>query len=327
MIPPMVPLLHHVDSGATVSVVLVNWNTKELLRNCLESLLANAAVPLEVFVVDNGSSDGSPEMVESDFAGVDLIRNRENLGFGKAVNLGMARATGPVVMLLNTDTIVPPDSVRTVQDYLEMTPDAAVVGVQLLNADGSRQNSIANFPTLLTELGNKSLLRKLFPARYPGKEREFPGPVEVESVIGACMFVRREAIEKVGPLDEDFFFFMEETDWCLRFREAGWRVVHHPGATVVHLQGKTAEKVNVRARIEYYRSRYTYFRKHGGPAGRFALRAGLMFKVTLDLLAHLVMAAATGGRNRRITNRLAVYWKLFLWHAAGCPASWGLAPR
>jgi GT2 family glycosyltransferase len=194
-----------------------------------------------------------------------------------------------------------------------------------LNADGSRQNSIANFPSLLTELFNKSLLRRLSPGRYPGKERSYPGPIDVESVIGACLFVRRRAMEQVGLLDEEYFFYLEETDWCLRVRKAGWRVIHYPGASIYHLQGKSVEGVNVRARIEYFRSRYLFFRKHLSPRACFLLKSGLVLKTAVNLLSNFLLSAATFFSLRRRRERMLLYWAILRWHARGCPSSEGLS--
>lgn len=309
-----------------LSIVIVNWNTRDLLRGCLQSVFANVeGLPLEVFVVDNGSSDGSPDMVKECFPLVRLMENGRNLGFSRANNRALLEAAGEYCVLLNSDTVVLPGSLDAVVACMQGHPDVGIAGVQLLNPDGSRQNSIAAFPSLLTELFNKSLLRRMLPEKYPGKEHRFPGPVDVDSVIGACLFVRRKAMDEVGLMDEEYFFFFEETDWCLRFRKAGWRVIHCPGATVVHLQGKSAGKANVRARIEYYRSRYLFFRKHLSPVASILLKSGLIAKAVVSLALNFLLSVATILTWKRGRERVCLYWSILRWHARGCPASEGLS--
>jgi hypothetical protein len=264
-------------------------------------------------------------MVRERYPAVRLLELGRNLGFAAANNQALRLSAGKYCLLLNSDTVVTPGSVEAVVAHLEKNEDVGIAGLQLLNADGSRQNSIANFPSLLTELFNKSLLRRLSPGRYPGKERSYPGPIDVESVIGACLFVRRKAMAQVGLLDEEYFFYLEETDWCLRFRKAGWRVIHYPGASIYHLQGRSVEGVNARARIEYFRSRYLFFRKHLSPRACFLLKSGLVLKTAVNLLFHLLLSAATFFSVRRRRERMILYWAILRWHARGCPASEGLS--
>ncbi len=199
-----------------LSIIIVNRNTKELLLACIESVYATAPpLSFELLLVDNASSDGSVVDVRHSFPDIRCIENDRNLGFAKANNIAIRQAQGRYVVLLNTDTVLTPLALATIVDFMDRNQKVAICGGQLLNGDGSLQNSIANVPTLATELLNKSLLRLLFPKRYPGKESRFNHPVEVESVVGACMVVAREAIDRVGLLDEAYFFFFEETDWCL----------------------------------------------------------------------------------------------------------------
>ncbi len=308
-----------------LSVVIVNWNTLDLLRNCLNSLRSACAdLQLEVFVVDNGSTDGSQEMVQTEFSEVHLIENSQNLGFAKANNQALQKATGKYLLLLNSDTIVLPNALQGLMQTMEKDAGIGVAGLQLLNEDGSLQNSISNIPSLLTELGNKSLLRLLFPRRFPGKERMLTSPTEVESVIGACMMVRRDAVAEVGWLDEDYFFFLEETDWCLRMQKAGWKVVHDPRYRIYHLQGKSAKKVNVRARIEYWRSRYTFFRKHYDSKTCIALQWGLVCRLLANLLLLALGNVFCLCLNDRLRDRFVVYQSLLKWHISGRPESAGL---
>lgn len=307
-----------------ISIIIVNWNTKDMLVNCLESIYRTQKSAFEVWVVDNGSADGSVEAVKAMFPQARLIENQENLGFAKANNQALKLASGSYLVLLNSDCVLGPGSLDTMIKFMSGHKDVAICSPQLLNEDSTRQNSIANIPTLSTELLNKSLLRRLFPGKYPGKERIIDEPFQVESVIGACMVVRKEAIEDCGLLDEDYFLFLEETDWCKRVREKGWKVVFHPGGEVFHLQGASARKSIVRARIEYWKSRYVFFRKHRGVAARFFLRSALFLRLTINFFANIFYNIITLFLSGRAREKLKLNSALIVWHVLGCPKSWGL---
>jgi GT2 family glycosyltransferase len=314
-------------SEIDVSVVIVSWNTRDLLGDCLRALEENSdGLRMEVWVVDNRSSDGSAAMVRAEFPHVKVLANDSNLGFARAANQGVQQARGRYILLLNSDTRVLSGALRRMVTFLDGEPRAAVCGPQLLHEDGRLQNSVSNFPTVATELLNKSLLRWLFPRRFPRKEPGGTDPREVESVIGAAMMVRGEAVDEVGPLDGGYFFFLEETDWCLRFSRAGWKVYQVPQARVVHLQGKSAEKVHIRTRIEYFRSRYTYFRKHHGLAGNAVIRIGLPLRVFMNVLANgaVSLFGLLKGRGK---ERFRVYGSILLWHLRGCPDGFGLEAK
>jgi len=308
-----------------LTVVIVSYNTRELLLQCLESLFKGTeGIATEVFVVDNASKDESAEAVEKTFPQVHLIRNPENHGFARAVNQGLKRSRGEYLLLLNPDTTIPQDTLPEMLSFLEDHPNAGAAGPQLLHEDGRLQNSFANFPTLATELLNKSLLRTLFPGRYPGKNRKFSGPVEVESVIGACMLVKREAFHSVGMLDEGYFFFLEETDWCLRMRKSGWKIFFLPHLRVLHLQGRSAGETPLPARIEYYRSRYRFFTVHRPKVSGMILRAGLFIRLVLESLASLLISLSSLFLYRKEVRRLRTRVGLLVWHLAGCPDNQGL---
>jgi len=310
-----------------LSIIIVNWNTKEYLLRCLRSVFQlKERESCEVIVVDNGSQDGSAKEVKRLFPNIDLIVNEQNFGFAKATNQGIKHSSGRYVLLLNPDTEVQEGSIGRLVDFMNSYPDVGVAGVQLLNEDGSRQNSIANFPSLATELLNKSLLRRLFPEKFPGKEKDYPGPIEVDSVIGACMLVRRQAMEEVGILDEDYFLFFEETDWCYRMKAAGWKVYHVPQAKIVHFQGRGAESRKKEAKVEYYTSRYQFFKKNRGRLQWFLLLIGLMAKLKIELLSMFMVCLLTFFRMKKWRKRLSIYAYLMVWHLRFCPKGMGLKP-
>jgi len=308
-----------------VSAIILTRNTREMTAQAVRSVLdGDASVSREILVVDNGSTDGTMDFFPREFPQIRFVRSERNLGFAQAVNLAARQATGEFLLLLNSDARLAPDSLVVAVHWLRQHPDCAVAGAQLINADGSRQNSMANFPTLATELLNKSLLRRLWPDKYPGKEHIYSKPVEVETVIGAFMLVRKSAWDALGGLDERFFFFLEETDFCRRARQQNLRVMHLPQVRVSHGQGQTAKQVSVEARIEYWRSRYAYFKKHSGPAARLVLLLGLLLRLLVDWLAALLLTAATWGKNPRWRSRLKICSALTGWHLRGCPRTSGL---
>jgi GT2 family glycosyltransferase len=298
----------------------VNWNTKALILEALRSIADTVHnYRHEVFVVDNGSADGSPEAIKEAFPRVRLIRNSRNLGFSRAVNLALAQAAGNYCVLLNSDARLIEGAIGTLVAFMQENPDVGIAGGQLINEDGSRQNSIAPFPSLATELLNRRLLRILFPYWYPGKERHYPRPVDVDSLVGACIIVRCQAIEEVGNLDEGYFFFMEETDWCFRMKEQGWRISFVPGARILHRQGASASMAKAEARIEYYRSRYRFFTKWYGKRRTTVLKIGLMLRLVGEVAANSLLLW-----KKRYRRRWRTYCRLLLWHLRSCPSNEGL---
>jgi len=310
-----------------VSVVIVTRNTRALTCAAVKSVFdSEGPLKKEVVVVDNGSDDGTGDTLRRAHPEASYIFSEHNLGFARGNNLGAAQCSGRFVLLLNSDARLKPDSLTRVVEFMESHPKCGVAGVQLLNPDGSNQNSIANFPTLATELLNKSLLRRLFPERYPGKERPFTDPTPVESVIGAFMMIRRETWDALNGLDARYFFFLEETDFCLRAFRSGWQVWHLPSVEVWHEQGKSAGQIPARARIEYWRSRYLYFRANHGLGTRAVLRPGLLLRLAVDWVSNGVLTVLSVGVARRARSKFRVGSLLWRWHFLGCPENMGL-PR
>jgi hypothetical protein len=311
-----------------VSIVIVNRNTREYLVRCIESIRPNTKeVSWEVTVVDNGSRDGTGTRVREKFPGVHLIENSDNFGFAAATNQGIRRSSGRYILLLNPDTQLREGAIEGLRSFMDSRPEAGVAGAQLLNDDGSKQNSIANFPSLATELLNKALLRFLFPKKFPGKERNYTEPVEVDSVIGACMMVRRQAVEQVGLLDESYFLFLEETEWCYRMKRAGWKIFHVPRVRIFHFQGKSAGKDEKRAKVEYHRSRYLFFKKIKGRRIWFLLLIGVTARLGIELGVAFLLSLLTLFMNGKLKRKLSTYAYVAWWHLKGCPEGMGLRPE
>ncbi len=313
-----------------ISFIIVNWNTCRLLLDCIASIRRTVTdCRYEIFVVDNGSADGSPAAVRREFGEtVQLIENPENLGFARANNQALRLARGTYLVLVNSDTVLEPGAIQELILFLEQHPAAAMAGPRMVDEHGSAQNSFDNFPSLATELLNKSLLRLLFPRKYSGKAAQAAEPFEVDSLIGACIAVRGAALRQVGFLDEDFFFFLEETDWCLRLRRAGWKIFHVPRARIVHLQGQSKKLRPAHAWIEYYRSLYLFFKKNRSPLSYGILRVFRFLKLGINFILTGAGLCVTLGMKQRYREKIRVYGHLLWWHCRLCPGSVGLrTPR
>ena len=256
------------ESLIDVSVVIVNWNTVDLLKACLNSVFSQArGIDFEVIVIDNASTDGSVEMVRQDFSQAILIVNSENLGFAAANNQGMAIARGRYVLLLNSDTVVLNSAIQKTMAYADRHPNAAVVGCRILNPDGSLQNSCFMFPSLLNWVLFSTYLYRLFPnSHFFGREQmtwwKRDDAREVDVVTGCYMLVRKRAIEEVGMMDDGFFMYAEETDWCYRFRSKGWNNRFTPDAEIIHVGGASAPKLSSRRAEVTNASFIRYMNKH-----------------------------------------------------------------
>jgi N-acetylglucosaminyl-diphospho-decaprenol L-rhamnosyltransferase len=303
-----------------LSIVILSWNVCDLLRQCLKSVARDRPLsadhPLlatEIIVVDNASSDGSAEMVRAEFPDVRLIANQANRGYTGGNNDGTAAAIGRYVMILNPDTRVLDDALAALVSYADVHPDVGVVGPQLLNSDGSVQSSRRRFPTLITGLFESTWLEPLAPRnvlqRYYVLDQPDDAIQEVDWLFGACFLVRREVIQQVGALDEGFFMYSEEMDWCRRIRQAGWKVVYLPEAQVIHYGGKSSDQVAAQRHIYFQTSKVRYFRKHHG-----ALTAGVLRVALLAMYAwQLVLEAAKGvlGHKRTLRReRVRAYWQV-----------------
>lgn len=308
-----------------LSVVLVNWNTRDLTLGCLRSVRRHLGVePAEVLVVDNGSVDGSVEAIRRDFPLVRILRNSVNRGYAAAVNRALRLARGPFVLLLNTDAELHEGTVAAMARWLRENPRAAAAGPQLVSKDGVPEHSFVHLPSLATELLHKDLLRWIWPERFPSKRGKHTGPVEVPSLVGACMLVRKETLDEIGYLDERYFVFLEETDWCRRARENGWKIWFLPHCRATHLKGRSKQLEKVRARVEYQRSILKYFRKWHGSTAYALLRLLRPVRVLGEILGWTAAAALTLGQSPSALGRLSAALYELLWHLAGCRRKMGL---
>ena len=262
-----------------LSIIIVSWNTRDLLDACLASVAAELNDTLggldkaQVFVVDNASSDGSSAMVAQKYPWVTLIANPDNKGFAAANNQAFKLSNADFVLMLNPDTEVRPGALKTLIDFFA-EPDkqkAAVVAPQLLNSDGSIQRSCRQFPTFIGMLYELIGLSRMFPASSPRgiKFREYKmldwnhdDERQVDQPEGACLMIKRAVLEQVGTLDEGFFMLFEEVDWCYRVKKAGWEIWFTPRAQVVHHYGQSIKQVKVAMILSSHRGLYRFWRKH-----------------------------------------------------------------
>lgn len=255
-------------SGIDVSIIIVNWNTKDLLRDCLKPVYEQTQdISFEVIVIDNASGDGSANLVKKEFHKVTLIENRQNEGYAAAANQGLALAKGRYVLLLNSDTILLGNVICRTVEFADAHPEAAVVGCRVLNLDSSLQPTCFMFPSVLNMMLSSTYLYKLFPkSKFFGRERmtwwDRRTVREVDVVTGCFMLVRRKAIERVGMMDERFFMYGEETDWCYRFKLAGWKVVFAPVGEIIHLGGQSTHKLRGEMLIQLRLSILKFISKH-----------------------------------------------------------------
>jgi GT2 family glycosyltransferase len=283
---------------ADVSVVVVTYNARLWLERCLASVAGH-----ELVVVDHGSTDGTLELVRQHFPDARLIE-QENRGLAAGWNAGVAATSGRYVLLLNADAWAVDDAVDRLTEFADRHPDAAVVGPRLRNPDGTLQRSVRGFPTVWRLATEFLFLRKLAPrssvlnAFYAGGF-DHDAVRECDWVMGACLLVRRAAIEEVGPADEGFFLFTEETDWCYRFRSAGWKVFFYPGAEFVHVGAASHEG---RLFAEIPRGHVRFLAKHHGE--RTAERARRLLVLALRLRA-LLFRGTRGQTYRDAARQLA----------------------
>lgn len=265
------------DPSPLISVIVVSWNTRELLQRCLQSI-RETIPPLsyEVIVVDNDSSDGSADMVAEQFPEAILIRSDCNLGFSAGNNLGLSRASGRYVLLLNPDAELFSDSVASLIRFAESHPRAGVVGPSIVNPDGSVQKNGRRFPFFMREVLGITRAYKLvwpwFDRRWEYGRDDFSQSCQVDEVCGACMLIRRSAFNEVGLMDERFFMYYEEVDLCRRMRDRGWEVWYCAEAQIKHHWAQGAQQVGLKGSRIFYRSQFLYFLKHHGVLQAYVLR-------------------------------------------------------
>jgi len=276
-----------------LSIIIVNWNTNNQLTQCLASIFHNTpSDEFEILLVDNASTDGSVDMVRERFQQVQLIENNENLGFAKANNQAIQQSNGHYVILLNPDTEIKPGALETLVRFMDEEPQAGAAGPKLLNPDGTLQTSCYPSPTLPREIWRLFHLDKIKPyGIYEMSRWDMEKPRQVDVLQGACLILRREVLDQVGLLDEDYFVYSEEVDLCYRLKKAGWQLYWVPGAKVVHYGGQSTNQVAEEMFLQLYRGKILFFRKHYGRLSanlyKFVLLLATLTRLALTPLARL----------------------------------------
>ncbi len=279
-----------VDKGKTMlSIIIVNYNAEKLLQRCLMSVYAETKrVPFDIWVVDNNSKDTSVSMIRRNFPLVNLIENKENIGFARANNQAIAKCTGDYILILNPDTLILQNVLEKIVNFMGENPTVGICGCKVLNEDRTLQLACRrSIPTPGVAFFRLTGLSKLFPnskimAKYNLTYLGPDQPHEVDAVSGAFLMIRRKVVDNIGKLDERFFMYGEELDWCLRAKKAGWKVIYYPNAEIIHYKGECSKSNSRKATFEFYRSMYLFHKKHFAenynPVINIIIYAGVVFK-------------------------------------------------
>jgi GT2 family glycosyltransferase len=282
-----------------VSVIIVNYNTKELLRQALSALYQNnSGIHLEVIVFDNASTDDSLAMLQDDFPAIQMIRSSLNLGFAKANNLAIEKTYGRYILLLNPDTIIQNNAIRIAKEFMDKHPEVGICGPKVVLPNGKLDSPCRrSFKTPAIYFFKALGLTALFPkSRCFGKyylsyldENQI---TEVDSVIGAFLMIRRRTLEEIGLLDEGFYMYAEEEDWCFRAKKAGWKVIYNPEATIVHYKAASARQQRGLTIYYWHRSALRFHRKNLAPLYlpivNWTIYAGIMASLVAKLVLYFL---------------------------------------
>lgn len=288
-----------------LSIIVVSWNTRDILADCLESVYRHPPTdPFELVLVDNASSDGSAEMVKTRYPQVRLVESGSNLGFAQGNNLAVPMCVGEYILLLNPDTIVKPKALQALIDFLDTHPEAGAAGSMLLNPDGTLQPSCHPRPQLGRELWRLLHFDSLKPyGRYNMYQWDLTKNREVDVLMGASLIVRKVILDQIGFLDGDYFMYSEEVDLCFRLQKAGWKLYYVPESKVIHLGGQSSKQVPTDMFLQLYLGKLKYFRKHYGPL------AGFVYKVILYIAAFMRLLMTPAIWFQRKPDR-EHYWRL-----------------
>jgi GT2 family glycosyltransferase len=293
-----------------LSILIVNWNTEVILKNCLTSIYDDSESDhWQIVVVDNNSDDGSLTMLERDFPQVERVASRENTGFVQGNYLALERARGQYLLLLNTDTRVERGALGRLVEFMEAHPEAGAAGPKLLNRDGSLQLSCGISPSLATEFTNKLLLHNLFPFFKLGRW-DHTEIREVGWVSGACLMMRRQTVEELGFLDPELFMFYEDLEWCLRIGRSGWKTFYEPSCRVLHLGGQSTRQNLAKMLVISQRSLFYLFEKHYGRTQLQVLRLLTLVEMGLRFLIWGLFFALIPSRRSEGRQRLRAYWEI-----------------
>lgn len=306
----------------SISIVIVTWNGKKCALECLESLQHHLCdLPVEVIVIDNASTDGTPTAIRQQFPEVVLIENDSNLGFAKANNIGIALARGEYICLINSDVVVDSECLQQMTRYMHDNETVGMLGPKMRAPDGGVGYSVMRLPTIWNTfccaMGLHSLLPRFIKlSGYMATEFSYTKTEDVEVLTGWFWMVRRSALEQVGGLDERFFMYGEDIDWCHRFRKAGWRVVFYSEAESLHYGAASSAKAPVRFYIEMQRANLQYFRKHHGAVAGLGFLLINWVHQLIRVSGYAVLYCLNGSRRSEAAFKLMRSWSCLKWLAS-----------
>ena len=301
-----------------LSIIIVNWNTKKLIVECLDSIYKYPPNnEYDIWVVDNASTDGSSELVREHYPEVNLIVNEGNIGFARANNLAYQRCSGKNILLLNPDTVVEPHAIEKLIQFLNQEPNAGMVGPRLLYPDGTLQISAFPVPTLSKEFWRLFHLDNLMPyARYPMETWDTGSIREVDTLLGACMLIRRETLSQSSIFDEEYFIYSEEVDLCTRLKKDGWHLYWLPSSVVVHHGAQSTKQVAEEMFLRLYAGKVLYFRKHRSIFAVFLYKLILLLaSVSRILLTPFALVEKPIKRDEHLV--LSNYYRRLFWSIPG----------
>ncbi len=289
------------NGKSMLSIIIVNYNAGGLLKRCIDSIYKESTITsFDIWVVDNNSTDKSIPMMRQNFPHVNLIENKENLGFAKANNQAIARCIGNYILLLNPDTLILQNALEKMVEFMDGNPSVGICGCKVLNEDGTFQLACRRtIPTPGVAFFRLTGLSTLFPrnkimAKYNLTYIDPDERQEVDAVSGAFLMIRRELVEDIGLLDERFFMYGEELDWCLRAKKAEWTVMYYPGAEIIHYKGECSKFNHRKAAFEFYRSMYLFHKKHFAenynPISNIFIYVGILLKALTSWRSFLFSA-------------------------------------
>lgn len=314
-----------------VSIIIVNFNTRDLTKQCIDSIKEyTKSINYEIIVVDNNSSDGSVDMLKSMFTDIKIIPSLKNGGFAYANNLGIKESNGRYVFLLNSDTIFIKDVLGNMVKYMDQNSWIGILGPKLLNADLTHQTSIAAFPTFFREfvhifeikkILNFKIFRKFFVkygnkigsndiAQYMKNFQEIEEPEKVQVLVGAAMLIRRKVINTIGVLDERYFMYYEEMDFCYQAAKAQWPCVYYPKEEIIHLIGQSSKAVSAFTFYERYKSMILYFRKNYGKVVEIMVRINLVIGLIFRMLRDSIKQIFNGTKSYK--NNMVIYFNTII---------------
>jgi GT2 family glycosyltransferase len=295
------------QSGIDLSVIIVSYNVKDLLKKCLESIFSfQKDLSFEVVVIDNDSEDQSTKMLRDEFPQVKLMENRRNLGFSGACNQGIRRSRGRYVLLLNPDTEFTEGGITEMVEYMDADRQVGICGPRMMDPQGRVLFSCRSFPSYLTAISSgQSLLNRLLPhnplsRRYLLKDLNRSEKKEVDWVSGSCLLTRRELFERIGLLDELFFMYVEDVDFCYRARQMGFGVYYFPSVAVIHHIGGSTSKSRLPMQVEHHRSMYHFYRKHHHP--NILLRSFVFLSILIRLCFSIWTSFFARGRQGNLSK-------------------------